>query len=320
VAFFVGVILLAGVALVEGAKRDKTCVAVVNGVAINREDVDRSVEQTKRRLVQMGQKLEGKALENVRGRILDTLIDRELLYQESQKEGITVSDAKVNEEVGALQKKFSNREEFLKALKKLKLTESDLKSQIKRQMAIKAFIDEKIASKVKITDEEAKAFYDKHPEYFRRPEEVRASHILVKVASDATKEKVAEAKKKIEAIRQRLEKGEDFAKVAKEVSEGPSAKKGGDLGFFKRGEMVKPFEDAAFGLKPGQTSDIVRTRYGFHIIKVTDRKPASTTEFKKVEGRIKTYLKQKKVQEEVRILIASLRKKAEIKKFSFKGK
>jgi acyl-CoA synthetase (AMP-forming)/AMP-acid ligase II len=109
-------------------------------------------------------------------------------------------------------------------------------------------------------------------------------------------------------------------KAAKEVSEGPSAKKGGDLGFFKRGQMVKPFEEAAFAMKPGQTSGIVRTRLGFHIIKVTDKKPESMTDFKKVEEKIKTYLKQKKVQEGVQTLIASLRKKAKIEKMMGAGK
>ncbi len=315
----IGLLLLGAMVLVFGgnaqaAKTVKDKVAVVNGVVISRKDLNRSVDQTRRRFVQMGQKLEGKNLKNVENKVLDTLIDRELLYQESEKEGIKISKDKINKEVADLQKKFSDKKAFSEALKTVNLTESELKNQIKRQLAIKELIDRKIASKIKITDKEAKEFYDKHPEYFKQPEEVRASHILVKVASDADKKKVAAAKKKIEAAQARLKKGDDFAKVAKEVSEGPSAKKGGDLGFFKKGQMVKPFEDAAFAMKPGQTSGIVRTRFGFHIIKVTDKKPESMTDFKKVEDKIKTYLKQKKVQEDVQTLIAGLRKKAKIEK------
>ncbi len=322
---FLGLLLLIGFVLVCGgsaraAKAAKDKVAVVNGVAISQKDLDRSVDQTRRRLAQMGQKLEGKQLENVKNRVLDTLIDRELLYQECEKEGIKVSKEKIEKEINGLRKKFPDDKSFNEALKRVNLTKSELEDQLKRQLTIRKLIDQKIALKIKITDKEAREFYDKHPEYFKQPEEVRASHILVKVASDADKKKVAAAKKKIEAAQARLKKGEDFAKVAKEVSEGPSAKKGGDLGFFKRGQMVKPFEDAAFGLNPGQVSGIVRTRYGFHIIKVTDKKPASTTDFKKVEGKIKDYLKQKKVQEEVQTLIASLRKKAKIEKMPGKGK
>jgi len=321
----VGLLLLGAVVLVSGgnaqaAKTVKDKVAVVNGVVISRKDLNRSVDQTRRRFVQMGQKLEGKNLKNVENKVLDTLIDRELLYQESEKEGIKISKDKINKEVEDLRKKFSDKKAFSEALKTVNLTESELEDQIKRQLAIKELIDKKIASKIKITDKEAKEFYDKHPEYFKQPEQVRASHILVKVASDADKKKVAAAKKKIEAAQARLKKGDDFAKVAKEVSEGPSAKKGGDLGFFKRGQMVKPFEEAAFAMKPGQTSGIVRTRFGFHIIKVTDKKPESMTDFKKVEEKIKTYLKQKKVQEDVQTLIASLRKKAKIEKMMGAGK
>ncbi len=321
----VGLLLLGAVVLVsegnaQAAKTVKDKVAVVNGVVISRKDLNRSVDQTRRRFVQMGQKLEGKNLKNVENKVLDTLIDRELLYQESEKEGIKISKDKINKEVEDLRKKFSDKKAFSEALKTVNLTESELEDQIKRQLAIKELIDKKIASKIKITDKEAKEFYDKHPEYFKQPEQVRASHILVKVASDADKKKVAAAKKKIEAAQARLKKGDDFAKVAKEVSEGPSAKKGGDLGFFKRGQMVKPFEEAAFAMKPGQTSGIVRTRFGFHIIKVTDKKPESMTDFKKVEEKIKTYLKQKKVQEDVQTLIASLRKKAKIEKMMGAGK
>jgi peptidyl-prolyl cis-trans isomerase C len=319
ILFMTGVLLVMG-GVAQAAKMAKDTVAVVNGVAIKQKDLDRSVDQTRRRFVQMGRKLEGKELKNVKDKVLDTLIDRELLYQESEKEGINIHKAEVDKEIKGLQKKFSDKKAFANALKAVNLSEAELEDQIKHQLAIKELIDKKIASKVKITNKEAKAFYDKHPEYFKQPEEVRASHILVKVPSDADKKKVADAKKKMEAVQTRLKKGEDFSKVAKEVSEGPSSKKGGDLGFFKRGQMVKPFEDAAFALKPGQTSDIIRTRYGFHIIKVTDKKPASVTPFKDVEDKIKTYLKQKKVQEDVQVLVANLKKKAKIEKITMTGK
>ncbi len=318
-ALLMGMMLVFG-GIAQAAKAATSKVAVVNGVVITRKDLDRSVDQTRRRFAQMGQKLEGKSLENVQGKVLDTLIDRELLYQESKKEGIKIPKAKIDKEIEGLRKKFPDKKSFAKALKTVNLTEKELEAQIRRQLAIKELIDKKVASKVKITDKEAKAFYDKHPEYFKKPAEVRASHILVKVASDADKKKVAAAKKKIEAAQARLKKGEDFAKVAKEVSEGPSSKKGGDLGFFKKGQMVKPFEEAAFAMKPGQTSGIVRTRFGFHIIKVTDKKPASKVPFKEAKDRIEAYLKQKKVRDNVQVLIASLRKTAKIKKFPLKGK
>ena len=125
----VGLLLLGAVVLVSGgnaqaAKTVKDKVAVVNGVVISRKDLNRSVDQTRRRFVQMGQKLEGKNLKNVENKVLDTLIDRELLYQESEKEGIKISKDKINKEVEDLRKKFSDKKAFSEALKTVNLTES----------------------------------------------------------------------------------------------------------------------------------------------------------------------------------------------------
>ncbi len=310
--------LIASLLIVLGAVAmasvPKGSVAVVNGVAISQKDFNRALTQLERRFVQAGKKLEGKQLENVKGNILETLIDRELLYQKSQKDGIKISKGEVDKQIEGLKKQFPEKGSFEKALKSVGLTQSELETQIKRQLAVKKMIDKEIAPTVKISDKEAKAFYDSHEKIFKRPEEVRASHILIKVGPKATKKEVATARKKIEAAQKRLKKGEKFAKVAKEVSEGPSAKNGGDLGFFRRGQMVKPFEDAAFGMKVGQVSGIVRTRFGFHIIKVTGKKPASMVAFAKVEDKIKAYLKQKKIQDEVQAMLKSLRKHAKIER------
>jgi len=290
----------------------KEGVATVNGVTISRRSFDRAFAQVQRRFAQSGKKLTGKELANVKKNIVETLIDRELLYQESQKDGIKVSKAKVDQQIASLKKQFPQKGAFEKALKTVNLTEKELRDQIKQQLAVREMIDTKLAPKIKISDKEVRAFYDSHADIFKRPEEVRASHILIKVPSDADKKAVAAAKKKIEAARKRLKNGEDFAKVAKEVSEGPTAKRGGDLGYFKRGQMVKPFEDAAFGMKVGQVSGIVRTRFGFHLIKVTGKKPASMVAYAKVQNKIRDYLKQKKIQEEVQTMLKNLRKKAHI--------
>ena len=117
---------------------------------------------------------------------------------------------------------------------------------------------------------DVKAFYDKHINRYRQPKKVRARHILAKVAESASDEDKKKAREKIDAAKKRVDGGEDFAKVATEVSEDGSAKQGGDLGFFGPGAMVKPFEDAAFALQPGQVSDVVTSRFGYHVIKVEE--------------------------------------------------
>lgn len=313
VSLFACLLLVCGA--VVHAKDMRGKVAIVNGVAIPEKDFNRSLTQAQHRFAQSGKKLEGNQLENVKSNILETLIDRELLYQESEKEGIKVKEGDINKQIEGLKKQFPEKGAFEKALKSVDLTEDELRDQIKQQLAVRELIDKKIAPKIKIGDKEVKAFYDTHPDIFKRPEEVRASHILIKVDSQAPKKDVAVAKKKIEAAQKRLKNGEDFAKVAKDVSEGPSAKRGGDLGYFRRGQMVKPFEDAAFAMKTGQVSDIVRTRFGFHIIKVTDKKPESMVTFAKVSDKIKAYLKQKKVRENVQAMIKNLKQYAKIERF-----
>jgi peptidyl-prolyl cis-trans isomerase D len=129
--------------------------------------------------------------------------------------------------------------------------------------------------------------YTKLGSRYNAPEQVRARHILLKVPKDATPEQVEAVRKRAEAVLARLRGGEDFAKVAKQVSEDPgSASRGGDLGFFRRGQMVKEFEEAAFALKPGQLSGLVRTPYGFHVIRVEERKAAVDRPLDQVRGEV----------------------------------
>jgi peptidyl-prolyl cis-trans isomerase C len=123
---------------------------------------------------------------------------------------------------------------------------------------------------------------------------VRASHILIKADPQADESQKAAARKKIKEIQNKLSKGEDFTALAREYSEGPSGTKGGDLGYFSRGQMVKPFEDAAFTSAPGQVSDIVETRLGYHLIKVTEKKPETIVAYADIKDQLQEYLKQKK--------------------------
>ena len=133
------------------------------------------------------------------------------------------------------------------------------------------------ASQVDIADDELQEYYDEHPNEFQNPKTVEARHILIEVDQDAGPEKVAEAKKRIEDILQKARAEQDFAELAKQYSEGPSKDKGGYLGTFKREAMVKPFADKAFSMKSGEISDPVRTRFGWHLIKVEKVNEAATT-------------------------------------------
>ena len=131
--------------------------------------------------------------------------------------------------------------------------------------------------------------------------------------------KKAAARNKIEEIQHRVQKGEDFAALAKEFSQGPSSAKGGDLGYFGQGQMVKPFEEAAFAIMPGDVSDIVQTKFGYHLSKVIDKKSQTTIAFKDIKDRLGRYLKQQKVQKEVSLCIQKLKEKAKVERFLTEG-
>jgi peptidyl-prolyl cis-trans isomerase C len=146
-----------------------------------------------------------------------------------------------------------------------------------------------VMKNVTVTEEDLKKHYTANEKQYTDPEQVKARHILIKVATGAPEEEKKKAKEKAEGLLKRLKEGEDFSKLAEEFSEDPtSKKKGGDLGFFPRGRMVKPFEDAAFSLKNGQISGVIETQFGYHIIKMEDRKEAKVKPFEEVKEAVKT--------------------------------
>ena len=297
----------------KNAPGDK--VAVVNGVTISKDAYDREMDFFVKRAAPGGQQIPDMQMAQMKNQVLESLIDRELLFQESKKKGIQVKSEAVSNELQKIQQRYPNKEEFKKLLNNMGLTESDVQAQIERGMAIQELIDKEVTEKIEVSDEETKSFYDKNPQLFQQPEQIKASHILIKVQADAPDDQKAAARKKIESVQQKVKKGEDFATLAKTYSEGPSGPRGGDLGYFKRGQMVKPFEEAAFRLKPNETSEIVETKFGYHLIKVNDKKPAKTMTYAEVKDRLNEHLKKQKSDSEANAYIKTLRKDAKIEKF-----
>ena len=297
------------------AEKTPSSVATVNGVPISGSEFDSELDQVKMQYMRKGKEITGPQLNKVKEYILEMLISRELLFHESKQLGIQVDDNNIFDQLMTVKQRFSNETEYKKALGEMNLTEEDLRLRIKKTLAIQELVEGKITQKIKINVQESKAYYDAHPQNFKQAEEVKASHILIKVDADADSSKKSEARKKIEKIQTRLKNGEDFSTLAKEHSEGPSSVKGGDLGYFKSGQMVKPFEDAAFDLKIGEVSNIVVTPFGYHLIKVYDKKPEGTIAYKKAKEKIIQYLRQEKSKKEINKYIEKLREKAEIKRF-----
>ncbi len=150
------------------------------------------------------------------------------------------------------------------------------------------YLQKVIIDKVTLSDAKARSYYKEHSESFKTPEMIRARHILIKTDPSATDEEKKKIKARAEEILEKLKKGEDFAKLASEVSEDPGTKaKGGDLDFFPKGTMIPAFEEAAFSLKPGEMSGLVETEYGYHIIKLEEKKDAVLEPYEKIKEKVK---------------------------------
>jgi peptidyl-prolyl cis-trans isomerase C len=290
-------------------------IAKVNNTAIMRQDLDREMNLVAMKLSRQGKQVDVDQLKPYEGKIRETLINRTLLLQKSQAMGIKVKDDLVKKALDEFKAAFPNEKDYRQTLKNMGYTEEALKKQIKDGLAIKTLLDKEVLRKIAVSDKQTRSFYDAHPDLFRQPEQVRASHILIKVPQNASDAQKAAAMAKIKALKKRIDKGENFATLAMKYSEGPSKTKGGDLGFFTHDQMVKPFADAAFALKPGQVSDVVTTRFGYHLIRVTDRKPAHTLAYNDVKDAISKRLQQEQEGKEIGAYLEKLKEHADIKRF-----
>lgn len=314
--FWAGAMILVAVAagaVQAGEKRPETeAAALVNGRPIEAAVLDRRVNLLMRRFQggQGGAPSE-EQMAQFKKNILNKLIDLELLFQEAREKGIAISEEEVEAQWQKIRARFPNEDAFKQATQGYE--EDELKAEMGRGLAIQKLIEEHVAPDIQPAEEEMRQYYEEHPQFFSRPAQVRARHILIKVSPEAGEAEKALAREKIAAVQKKLTAGADFAEMAKEFSEGPSNTRGGDLGYFGRGRMVKPFEEAAFALAPGQVSEVVETPFGYHLIKVEDKREASTIPYEQAKDRLRQYVQRTKLQEAVQKHIQALREKAEIK-------
>ena len=244
--------------------------------------------------------------------VLNGMIDIEAVCEQAKKEKLVPTTDEVNKAFNNLKKNIDSDEEYEKKLEDLGISDKCIKNQVEKTLIIQKYA-ENFDKNVKITDEEMKKYYEEHKKDYYK-DEVKASHILISTVDDngnpLSEAKKKEAKKKAEEVLKKAKSGEEFSELAKEYSDDPgSAANGGDLGYFTKGQMVQPFEEAAFSLKPGEISGLVESEYGYHIIKVYD-KIDEQLPFDDVKDEIKNTLIQNKYMEN----IESISKKAKVEK------
>jgi peptidyl-prolyl cis-trans isomerase C len=294
--------------------------ATVNGNTITKEELDREVANVLMEFAKKGNPIDESRIGDVKRDVLEGLINRELLIQGGKKKGIKIQEKAINDRFQAVKGRFPNEEEYKNALIKGNLNEKTLKTLIEKGLIIEEFLSKEIMQKVNVSPEEVKTYYDSHPELFKRSEQVRASHILLKVDPKADQAQKAKIKKDLENIHKKLKKGGDFAALAKQYSQCPSNEKGGDIGFIGKGQTAKAFEETAFALKPNEMSGVIETEFGCHIIKVTEKKPESTVSFDETKDRILTNLKEMKIRNDTTKYIEEVKKKAKIERFLTEAK
>ena len=301
-------------------------VAKVNGVEIPREKLDKELGELKKRFSMFGGNVPPEQFAKFKTKIINRLVEEELINQKLKEAKVEVTDAEVDEQLNKHKESMPGGEaQFQAFLKRSGMSMDKIKDDIRQRIALKKFLN--TDKGLDVTDADAKKHYDENQKRYEVKERVKASHILIKVKDDkapptktpadatakATGLTDADAKKKIDALyKEATKKGSDFAELAKKESMGPSAPRGGDLGEFTKGRMVPEFEEVAFATKPGTVSKPVKTKFGYHIIKVYEKKPAGTKSFDEVKEQIVARLEARKFRDAREAMVKELQEKGKV--------
>lgn len=303
---------------------DPNSVAVtVNGINVTEGEIDKLVAPQLAVIAQRAPKQSPAFIDHYRNllrqQVLESIIMGYLLDEKVQEANIVVTGNEVTDQlrkIAAARKPPLSLEEFRNKLEEYGQNYEVVKEQIRRGLSYQRLIEIQSAGKINVTEEDARNYYSENPKQFEAPEQVRASHILIKPDANDPNTDPNQAKTKalakIQGLLEQIKAGADFAELARTNSSCPSASSGGDLDFFSRGQKEPAFEEAAFATDVNQVSGIVETSYGYHIIKVTDRKAAAIIPFEQIKDQLINQLTQKKQSEFVNEYVQSLRANAKI--------
>jgi peptidyl-prolyl cis-trans isomerase SurA len=305
-------------------------VARVNNEIISRTEYIRSRDQVKQDIQQQNPANADREFAEKEKDVLRDLIDQQLLLQKGKDLGIT-GDTELVKRLDEMRKQMNlgSMEELEKAAEAQGASYEDFKQNMRNQIITQKVIGQEVGQKLSMNKEEEKKFYDDHRAEMEQPEQVRLSELLIapkattKPAIGADGKPVppseAEAQAELEAAKatadsllDQLHKGAKFADLAKKYSDGPSAKDGGDLSYFKRGTLSKELEDKVFALKAVDVTDVIRTKQGYVILQTTEHQTAGIPPFKEVEPRIQDALYMQKLQPALRAFLTTLREEAYI--------
>ncbi len=297
-ALLVTCVALVGCPQQQKPKQDPTVVATVNGEVLSRVDFERL-------LAREAQAMEGNGprtpeqVEPYKQALLETLIERALLMQAARAANVTVTTEEVDRRVLALSSEYPAGT-FDEALAKSQTSRAALTRSTREQLTIEKLLTQEVHSRVAVSEEQVRQYYDEHTADFAEPEQVHAQQIVVKGLDEAKR------------VQQQLWQGKKFQDLARRYSLSPDARVGGDLGFFARGTMPPAFDEVVFKLSVGGTSEVVSTEYGFHLFRVSEKKPARKRELAEVRGLIEEKLLSSLRSDAQKAYVAALRARAGI--------
>ena len=287
----------------------------INGVPISREKVQAQVNHlVNQRGMSSGGITQPSMYKQFQTEVAEQLIVQELLWQEAQRRGFIAEDALVDARLQEMKSGFDREQDFLFRIEEGGFTEESYRDDIKQQVSVRKMVSEGMTEETAVTDEDVEDFYNNNLEQMGTPTEVRARHILISPDSTSLADHQA-AKAEADSILVEFREGADFVELATNRSQGPSAAKGGDLGYFGPGAMVPPFEKAAFAMQPGEVSEVVQTQFGYHVIRLEDRRGGETVPLAEAADRIRSYLAQQALENAIGDLVARLRDEGEVEIF-----
>ena len=286
--------------------------ARVNGVDVSNSALEKNFEEYQRENnVNIAAIRYPNRVKEMKREVLEHLIDEELVWQAVQARDLLASPQEVDQALEDVRAQFGSEDRFLTRITIDGFTPETYRDHVRRTVSAANYM-QNVSAAATVSSEEVHEFYVNNPDKFHMPESVKARHILLKVHPSANDETRNAVRERMNGIVEQLANGADFATFAVKYSEDTSASEGGDLGHFQHGQMVKPFDDAAFALKVGETSGVVETVYGLHIIKLEDRLPPQVVPEEMAREQIYNYLLDVKRRQAIRDEIIALRADTEI--------
>lgn len=295
----------------SGAADGTGPVARVNGEDIDRTTFEKQMERTRARFQRAGRQIAPALESRLKENLIRKLVEEELIAQKAKAEGVTLEASEIDAKLTEHKARFGSDKAFQSFLERTQQSEADVKSDLEKNL-LRDKLFAKLLQGQEPTEDDAKKYYEENKDKYKQKEQINAQHILFKTDKNTTdaekKKKLADAKKALADAK----KGADFGELAKKLSEGPTAQRGGDLGTFSRGRMVKQFEDAAFAAKPGEIIGPVETQFGYHVIKVNEKTAESQRPYDEVKDSILTSLKARQKSKATRELLDKLKVDAKI--------